>query len=82
LEDRRNVSFSSHGSRIAFLFSEIIIKLNVDLITSNQLSDTGELERCSQPWLAGSIGESIGWQTEYFKCREFLFSALKNFPVI
>jgi hypothetical protein len=46
LEDRRNVSFSSRRCRIAIYFGEIIIKLNVNLITSNQLSDIGKLERC------------------------------------
>ena len=43
LEDRRNVSFSSRRCRIAFYDSEIIIKLSVNLIISNQLSATGEV---------------------------------------
>jgi hypothetical protein len=71
LEDRRNASFISHGSRTVFLFSEIIIKLYVNLITSNYFQTLGKLERCSQLWLAGSKGQSIEWQTEYFKCRVF-----------
>jgi hypothetical protein len=44
LEERRNVSFSSCRYSIEFYFSEIIIRSNVNLITSNlQLSDTGEV---------------------------------------
>jgi len=54
LEYRRNASYSSRRSRIAFLFFEIIRKLNVNLITSNQLSDTVEVGEV-QPALVGRV---------------------------
>jgi hypothetical protein len=60
LEDRRNVSFSSYRCRIAFLFSEIIIKLNVNLITSNQLSGIGEVGEV-QPALVGRVQRTEHW---------------------
>jgi hypothetical protein len=60
LEDRLNISFSSHRCRITFLFSVIIIKLNVNLITSNQLSDNGEVEEM-QPALVGMVQTTEHW---------------------
>jgi len=62
LEDRRNVSFSSCRFRNAFLLSEIIIKLNVNLITSNQLSDIGKVGEV-QPALVGRVQRTEHWVT-------------------
>jgi hypothetical protein len=47
-------------SRIAFLFSEIIVKLNVNLITSNQLPDIGEVGEV-QPDLVGRVQRTEHW---------------------
>jgi len=55
LEGRRNHSFSSRRFRNAFLFSEIIIKLNVNLITWNQLSDIGKAGGAASPGWQGPI---------------------------
>ena len=64
LEDRRNVSFSSCRFRNAFLLSEIIIKLNVNLITSNQLSDIGKVGEV-QPALVGRVQRTEHWVTNW-----------------
>jgi len=61
LEGRRNLSFSSRRFRNAFLFSEIIIKLNVNLITSNKLSDIGESWRgAASPGWQGPKDRALG----------------------
>jgi len=44
----------SVGTALSFYFSEIIIRSDVNLITSNQLSDTGEVGEV-QPALVGSL---------------------------
>jgi hypothetical protein len=70
------------GTGLSFYFSEIIIRSDVNLITSNQLSDIGEVGEV-QPALVHRVQRmEHGWQTEYFKCRVFRFSALNNFAVI
>jgi hypothetical protein len=60
LGDRRNVSFSSCRCKVAFLFSETLIKLNVNLITSNQFSDVGEVADV-QTALVGRVQRTEHW---------------------
>ena len=59
------------GTGFSFYFSEIIISSDVNLITSNQLSDIGEVGEV-QPALVRRVQRmEHGWQNEYFKCRVF-----------
>ena len=59
------------GTGFSFYFSEIIIRSDVNLVTSNQLSDIGEVGEV-QPALVRSVQRmEHGWQNEYFKCRVF-----------
>jgi hypothetical protein len=66
------------GAGLHFYCSEIKINSNVNLITSNQTLDMGEVGEV-QAALVGSKRQSIGWKTVYFHCR---FSSLNKFPVI
>lgn len=55
------MSVSVHvGAGLRFCVSEIIIKLNVNRITSNQLSDIGEVGEV-QPALVGRVQKTEHW---------------------
>jgi hypothetical protein len=48
------------GAGLRFYVGEIIIKLNVNLITSNQLSDNGKVGEM-QPALVGRVQKTEHW---------------------
>ena len=50
----------SVGTALSFYFSEIVIRSYVNLITSNQLSDTGEVGEV-QPALVGRVHRTERW---------------------
>jgi len=61
------------GTGFSFYFSEIIIRSDVNLLTSNQLSDIGEVGEV-QPALIRRVQRlEHGWQTEYLNAEYFNF---------